>query len=254
MLHPDLDTNALREEFAAAEPFGYVVIDQFLDEERVHEVSRALPSYREALSVGTSFKTVNEDRKVQVEDSERFPPAVRELHEFLNGTQFLETLGHITGIDELKCDPKSTGGGIHQTGRGGRLDVHVDFNYLPDLLAFRRLNLLLYLNPEWDETWGGQLELWDQDVKTCLQSVLPTLNRCLIFETNDVSYHGVTRVTCPLDQARKSYSAYYYTHAAPPGFHDNFHGTVFKARPTEFWKGLLWMPLENLMHRWKLKR
>ena len=254
MLHPDLDPDALREQFANAKPFGHVVIDQFLDETWVREVAEALPSYQQATQVGTSFKTVNEDKKVQIEDAERFPPLVRDLHDFLNGHDFLRTLEHITGIETLQSDPKSNGGGIHATGPGGRLDVHVDFNYLPELQAFRRLNLLLYLNPEWREDWGGNLELWDPEVQTCHRSVEPLLNRCLIFETNNISYHGVTRVDCPPDHARKSYSAYYYTAVPPTDFADDFHGTVFKARPTEKWKGLIWMPLENLLRRWKLKR
>ena len=254
MLHPDLDPDALREEFSKAQPFGHVVIDQFLDEATAQEVAAALPSYQQAKGIGTSFKTVNEDRKVQVEDAVQFPPPVRALHDFLNGPEFLETLGHITGIETLKADPKTNGGGIHQTGPRGRLDVHVDFNYLPELQAFRRLNLLLYLNPVWQEHWGGHIELWDQQVKTCHHSIAPLLNRCLIFETNDISYHGVTKVECPGNYARKSYSSYYYTALPPADFDDNFHGTVFKARPSEKWKGLVWMPLEHLLRRWKLKR
>ena len=254
MLHPDLDPDALRDQFTNAEPFGYVVIDQFLDEQRVQEIAQALPSYQQAQRVGTSFKTVNETKKVQIEDAQTFSPPVRALHDFLNGPEFRQTLEHITGIDELRSDPKTNGGGIHQTGPGGRLDVHVDFNYLPELQAFRRLNLLLYLNPQWDEAWGGHLELWDPRVEVCHRSVAPVLNRCLIFETNNISYHGVTQVKCPPDKARKSYSAYYYTNSPPEDFEDDFHGTVFKARPTERWKGWFRMPLENLLRRWRLKR
>ena len=254
MLHPDVDLDALRDQFANAEPFGHVVIDQFLEEHLAREIEQALPSYQQALHVGTSFKTVNETRKVQIEDSRQYAPPVLALHDFLNGSDFRKSLGYICGIEDLLSDPKSNGGGIHQTGPGGRLDVHVDFNYLPELKAFRRLNLLLYLNSDWDETWGGHIELWDPDVKVCHRSVAPLLNRCLIFETNNISYHGVTRVECPPGHVRKSYSTYYYSNSPPADFTDDFHGTVFKARPNEKWKGRIWMPLEGLLRRWRLKR
>ena len=148
MLHPDVDLDALRDQFANAEPFGHVVIEKFLDEQKARDIEQALPSYLEALHAGTSFTTVNESKKVQIEDTQKYAPPVVALHDFLNSAEFRETLEYICGIEDLRSDPKSNGGGIHQTGPGGRLDVHVDFNYLPELNAFRRLNLLLYLLQE----------------------------------------------------------------------------------------------------------
>ena len=138
---------------------------------------------------------------------------------------------------------------MHQTGASGRLDVHVDFNRLEPQGWHRRLNILDYLNPVWKREWGGNLELWDDRVKVCHHSLEPSLNRCVVFETSEISFHGVEPVHCPPGVARKSFAGYYYTEAAPPGWGGSTHSTVFRARPTEPLKGLLLMPMEKFAHR-----
>lgn len=244
-----LDLDALHEQFESAVPFRHVVIDDFLEPHLATAVAEAFPSFEASLAAGTRFETVNEHRKIQVTDRQVFTPPLRALHDFLASPGFLQQLGHIAGLRGLMADPELAGGGVHQTASGGRLDVHVDFNYLPHLNAFRRLNLLLYMNPGWRQGWGGEVELWDADVRTCHRSVVPGFNRCLIFETHQTSFHGVRKVTCPRDRVRNSVSAYYYTHAPPPGFADDFHGTVFRARPSERLKHYVLMPGERLAQR-----
>ena len=147
------------------------------------------------------------------------------------------------------ADEKLGGGGMHLTGSGGRLDVHVDFNRIEERQLFRRLNILIYLNTEWKDEWGGQIELWDSSVKVCHLSSLPVLNRCLIFQTSDISYHGVRPITAPPEVARKSFAAYYYTREAPTGWNGQSHSTIFKARPDEKFRGLVTMPAEKLKRK-----
>src|SRR6202042_3254254 len=113
----------------------------------------------------------------------------------------------------------------------GRLDVHVDFNYIADRRLHRRLNILIYLNKDWRPEWGGEIELWDPEVKVRHASLSPAFNRCVVFATSDVSYHGVTAVRCPEGRVRKSFAAYYYTREAPPHWTGEGHSTLFKARP-----------------------
>ena len=91
----------------------------------------------------------------------------------------------------------------------------------------------------------GNIELWDETVKVCHHSFSPIFNRCVVFTTNEMSYHGVTAVTCPPDQTRKSFAAYYYTREAPVGWTGRTHTTIFKARPNEVVKGRVLMPLES---------
>jgi hypothetical protein len=130
---------------------------------------------------------------------------------------------------------------MHQTAASGHLDVHVDFNRTAAGMH-RRLNILLYLNPVWEERWGGVLELWDRDVKRRHQALLPLLNRCVIFETSEISYHGVTAVRCPGSVARKSFAAYYYTAEAGPSYAGFDHTTRFRSRPHEHLKRWVLMP------------
>ena len=79
----------------------------------------------------------------------------------------------------------------------------------------RRLNLLLYLSPEWKPEWGGDIQLWDETVKNCEASFSPKFNRCVIFETNEISYHGVVPVSPSAPGPRQSFATYYYTREAP---------------------------------------
>jgi hypothetical protein len=195
---------------------------------------------------GREFRAVNERRKVQITDASHFPPPIRRLHELLASPGFLQQVEAITGIDALEADPDLFGGGMHMTGPAGRLDVHVDFNFYEERQLHRRLNILVYLNDTWPEEWGGAIELWDAAVSRLQQSFTPRLNRCVLFETSDISYHGVSPVTCPPDRVRKSFAAYYYTRSAPAGWDGTMHDTVFRARPTERLRGGVLMPAEKL--------
>jgi hypothetical protein len=244
-----LDKERLRAEFRAAKPFPFVQMDGFLDAAFAREVADAYPSFAAATGMGKVFETVNEHRKLQVTKKAHFPPPVLALHEALSAKPFLEDLAFITGIDDLLADDDLAGGGMHQTGPHGRLDVHVDFNLLEARNWHRRLNILVYLNPVWKKEWGGYLELWDRDVKVCHHAFAPILNRCVIFETSDISFHGVQPLTCPPEMVRKSFAAYYYTAQAPAGWDGKSHCTQFRARPHERLKGLVLMPMERLGHR-----
>lgn len=244
-----LDLDVLREQFRASKPFPFVMIDGFLEPDFALEVARSYPSYAEAERLGRTFKAVNEYRKIQITDYDRFPEPVRRLADALGAPKFLEDLSHFTGIPKLLWDDTFAGGGMHLTGPHGLLDVHVDFNLLASAGVYRRLNLLLYLNPDWREEWGGVLELWDRDVKQRCHAIPPILNRCVIFETSDHSFHGVTALKCPEDVTRNSFAVYCYSDRAPPGWEGRSHSTIFRARPHERLKRHLLMPAEQLKHR-----
>jgi hypothetical protein len=243
-----LDREALKQQFRASSPFPFSKIDNLLDPAFALEVASAYPSFESATSRGLTFKTVNEKKKVQITDSKLFPDPVRRLNDALASPGFLSDISYITGIPGLMADTELDGGGMHVTGAGGRLDVHVDFNYLPDRKLHRRINLLLYLNPTWEEKWGGQVQLWDRDVRRCEQAFVPVINRCIIFETSDISFHGVTPVSDAAPFPRCSFAAYYYTTEAPARWKGSVHSTIFKARPEERLRGYLLMPAE-MIHR-----
>jgi Rps23 Pro-64 3,4-dihydroxylase Tpa1-like proline 4-hydroxylase len=244
-----LDLEALRSQFRSAAPFPHIVLDNFLEPQAAKELAGCYPSFEQAVQQGFAFNFVNEQKKVQICESAKFPEPVRQLNEAISSPKFLADLEYITGIPRLLADDKLSGGGMHLTSAGGRLDVHVDFNRLENPgqpMLFRRLNILIYLNPEWQQDWGGQIELWDPQVKNCMLSSLPALNRCLIFQTSDISYHGVRPVTAPAHVVRQSFAAYYYTAEAPADWKGQTHSTIFRARPDERFRGLVVMPAERI--------
>ncbi len=240
-----IDREALRQKVRAATPVPNFCIDNFLDPVFAEAVIAAYPSYEDAIKSGRSFSAVNEKGKVQLTDAKAFAEPVAELNRDLAAPEFLDLLSYVFDMPNLLADEQLLGGGIHQTGPRGHLDVHVDFNFIEDRQLHRRLNILVYFNKGWQPEWGGNIELWDADVKVCHQSFSPIFNRCVVFETNEVSYHGVTAVKCPEGQSRKSFAAYYYTSEAPAHWTGESHSTIFKARPDEVLKGNVMMPLEN---------
>ncbi len=241
----NLDVEHLQEGFRKADPFPHVVIDNFLSPDDARAVAQSYPSFAEAEEQGLQFSFVNEKRKVQITDPALFPDRTKELADSLASPEFMAQLEKLTGIPNLLWDDTYSGGGMHQTASSGILDVHVDFNILEAGNLFRRLNLLIYLNEDWNTAWGGNLELWDRDVQRCAQVVSPALGRAVIFETSQISFHGVTAVVCPEGTARKSFAVYYYTKEPPADFDGKSHSTIFKARPYEVKKKYIDMPLEK---------
>src|SRR5712664_4927930 len=242
MLQP-FDREKLRAEFAAAKPFPYVKIENFIDPEKAKAIVAAFPSFDVALAQGRTFATVNERKKVQISDRSKYEAPVAELNDLLASEEFLADLSYITVVPNLLADEELVGGGIHVTGPGGKLDVHVDFNFIEDRKLHRRLNLLLYLNPDWKDDWGGQFQLWDSQVKHCAATFSPILSRCVVFETSDISYHGVVPISPAAGSPRKSFAAYYYTREAPAHWNGESHSTIFVARPEEHFNKYLGMPV-----------
>jgi hypothetical protein len=240
-----IDVAALRTAFSDAYPTRFVCIDDFLRPDFAAAVASAYPTFESARAIGKEFRAVNETLKVQITDPARFPEPVLRLHRVLSSPEWLKQVSEITGIEGLMADEELIGGGMHLYGSDSHLDVHVDFNQIPDRGLYRRLNILVFLNPSWREEWGGHFELWDPEVRHRLHAFPPVMNRCVIFRTNETSYHGVPKVRCPTTLSRNSFAAYYYTET-PPSEALVPHSTVFRARPNEKLKGALWMPLEKL--------
>ena len=243
----DVDFDALRLQMQQAPGFPHFCIDDFLDETFANEVHDAFPTYADAKKLGDTFRAVNEYRKTQVSDARTFPSPIRRLNELLASDEFVAQVSRMSGIPNLIADPALAGAGIHETNRGGRLDVHVDFNFNDKTGLYRRVNILIYFNKDWKEEYGGILDLWDADVKHCLGRFAPVFNRAAGFATSNHSWHGVTPVNCPAGMARKSFAVYYYTREAPPDWDGVARSTVFRARPDEYWKGAVAMPTENIL-------
>ena len=123
----------------------------------------------------------------------------------------------LTSINEkLVPDPELNGGGLHEIKSGGYLKVHTDFNKHPNFNLDRRVNILIYLNKNWNSIYGGDLQLWDRDMQICKKKIYPIFNKMVIFSTNDYSNHGhPDPVTCPENISRKSIALYYFSNGRP---------------------------------------
>lgn len=219
---------ALAQRYRSASPFPHVVIDDFIDPGILREVFAAYPR-----SEGKVFFNRDQERlKYEYHPSESQSQLVRNLLAELNGQAFLAFLEEMTGIEGLVSDPYFVGGGLHETMRGGHLGVHADFNVHAKIKMERRLNLLIYLNDDWDPEFGGELELWDRGMKAREVTVAPILGRAVIFSTTLNSYHGHPEpLACPAERTRRSIATYYYT-ALKDGLDSVPHKTTtFKARP-----------------------
>jgi Rps23 Pro-64 3,4-dihydroxylase Tpa1-like proline 4-hydroxylase len=167
-----------------------------------------------------------------------FGQNTKELIHFLNTESFLQFLQKLTGIEEtLLPDPYLIGGGLHEIKRDGFLKIHADFNKHPKTKLDRRINVLIYLNKDWEDEYGGHFELWNKDMTHCEKKIKPDFNTLAIFSTSDYSYHGhPSPLNCPVNSSRKSIALYYYTNGRPlnevhTGLQE--HGTLFKARKNE---------------------
>lgn len=202
---------ALAADYAAADPFPHVVIDDLLASALLASLLPGFPD-RE----GRSFFDRDQERfKYQFAPEGIAHAGLRSLLTELNGAAFLSFLEALTGIEGLIPDPWYLGGGLHETLPGGHLSVHADFNMHPRMKVERRLNLLIYLNEGWQPGWGGELELWDREMRACTVKVAPLIGRAVIFNTDADSYHGHPEpLACPPGRSRRSIATYYYT--APP--------------------------------------
>lgn len=143
----------------------------------------------------------------------KLPPTVAAVIQEAHDSPFLTWLERLTGEDGLMPDPHLHGGGVHQISSGGYLKIHADFNYHERLRLYRRLNLLLYLNRDWNPEWGGALQLCGEKRS---KIVRPEANVMVVFTTDDKSFHGHPEpMACPAEVTRDSIALYYYSAIEP---------------------------------------
>ena len=219
IIRPDLvqDASALNERFARNQPFRHIVIDDFFLPGFAQRLLDEFPAFEQGNNVGDDGLPGG---KSTIERMSKLGSSFQELDDAVKSAEFLGLIGAITGIDDLLYDPFYLGGGTHENRDGQLLQAHIDFNYHPSERWHRRLNLIVYLNHDWNEAWGGNLELWRdpyQDPAPTIR-VSPLFNRCVIFETTEHSWHGFDPIRLPADagpRSRKSVALYFYTKNRP---------------------------------------
>ena len=224
----------LGERFQSASPFPHLVLDNFFNDAFAQKLLVYFPVFDPSKAInelGLVGKKAVNTKIVDLNDT------YKELDELFKSSDFLMFMSTITGIPELLYDPEYIGGGTHENLEGQELDPHVDFNYHPGMKWHRRLNLLIYLNNEWNESWGGNIELhsdpWNPN-QDKVQSFVPLMNRCVLFETSEKSWHGFKKIELPQDKkglSRKSIAVYFYTKDRPAEEIRPEHSTFYVPRP-----------------------
>ena len=196
-------------------PFPHIEFNNFFCENFLKKVLNEFPD----LSKLNNSEKYNSKNEVKLSNNkyDNFSTNTKKFIDFLNSSKFLLFLKKLTSIEEnLVADRHLMGGGLHEIKRGGVLKIHTDFNRHPFLPLDRRLNLLIYLNENWSDSFGGQLELWDQNMKKAVKKISPTFNKIVIFSTNDFSNHGHPEpLKCPEGLSRKSLALYYFSSGRP---------------------------------------
>jgi 2OG-Fe(II) oxygenase superfamily len=245
---------ALTREYRENQPCPHVLLKDFIDPELATAMAEEFP--KPSSIEWTQYKHPNEN-KLGMPKRELFPPTIAAVTDELNTPEFCAWVSELTGIPNLVADPMLEGGGLHQSGPGGYLNVHTDFSMHHFHTDWhRRVNLILYLNSAWNENWGGSIELWERSspgksaqgksgqgkMSRCAAKYAPLLNHALIFTTDERSLHGFPDpLTCPEGQSRKSLALYYYT--VEPGKKVAVHSTDYFARPQDSWRksAMIWL-------------
>jgi hypothetical protein len=222
----------LSQDYRSANPFPHVVLDNILPDGLIRRLFQHFPMQKLdndiVFDIGYGG---HHKRQVMPEQCDAF---VRQFFHFMNSQPVLEFLEGLTGIDALLPDPYFNGGGFHETSRGGKLGVHADFRIHERLNVQRRINLLIYLNETWDDSWRGQLELWDRNMTECRVRVSPLWNRCVVFSTDADSWHGhPDELLTPEHVKRRSVALYYYTASKNVYNEVPNLSTMYQARPTD---------------------
>jgi hypothetical protein len=204
------DSKDLAATFNTNKPYPCIVIDNFFNDTFIKQIASEFPP----LSNPAWMKYHNPiEKKFALNDLAALP-STRSAFDLLQSDAFLEKMQSISQIHDLEIDPHLHGGGLHYHPRGGKLDMHLDYSIHPITGKERRLNLIVYLNHEWQSGWGGEIQLWDDDFQHCVQAFEPSWNRAVLFRTSDLSFHGLPNpIACPDDTGRKSLAIYY---VSPP--------------------------------------
>jgi hypothetical protein len=227
------DAETYAREFARRDPFRHVVIENFLSPEYAERLLADFPPFDTKRALNEAGEVGG---KAVVEQIRGIGPAYAALDDAIQSRAFLALVERITGIPELLYDPHYFGGGTHENREGQDLDAHVDFNRHPVERWHRRLNLIVYLNKEWHDTWGGSLEIHSDPRRADnrIKLITPLFNRCVIFETNEISWHGFSRIGLPPEHralSRKSVALYFYTRERPADELADTHSTIYVDRP-----------------------
>jgi Rps23 Pro-64 3,4-dihydroxylase Tpa1-like proline 4-hydroxylase len=202
----------LHEKFKNGQPYEHVVVPNFFSTEMANNLYAMFP---EPLDIAYDWKHYDNpiEQKYTLNKFEKTSIFTR-LFEYLQSSEVVELFKRVTGIENLEADPYLHGAGLHAYPTNGKLDVHLDYGIHPFSQKERRCNLIVYMNRNWRNAYGGHLQLWDANMKNCKEIIAPDWNTAILFRTSDISFHGIpSPIECPDGMYRKSIAIYYVSDA-----------------------------------------
>tara|TARA_B100001057_G_C22842581_1_gene947681 strand:- start:1164 stop:1943 length:780 start_codon:yes stop_codon:yes gene_type:complete len=193
-------------------PFDHCVIDNFFNTNIAKKLEKEFPSFN-------SKSWLEYDNALEIKKTcnnwNAFPPLTYQVFNYLNSQEFTSLISKsIFKNKKLFSDIGLNGGGWHIHKSGGKLNPHLDYSLHPKTGLQRKLNIIIYLNSKWKESWGGHLGFWGNESKErpgeIKKKLLPLYNRAILFDTSQNSWHGLPEpVDSPLREYRKSIAVYY---------------------------------------------
>lgn len=200
-------------------PYKHCIISNFLKDDIYEKILNKFPEKPDE-----HFHEYNNPLEVKyaLDDFNHIHPEINNLFYSLSHTNIQKKFETIFNIENLEYDPLMNGAGLHIHPRYGKLNIHLDYEKHPLLDKQRRLNVIYYINDVWKNEWGGDTQLWDSDMKNCVVKSYPKKNTAIIFETSDLSWHGVPdKIMCPENVCRKTLAYYYISPIDPEIYQKN---------------------------------
>ena len=226
------DAEAIKADFEMPKGVAtkFAAIDDLLPREEAERIAAAFPA-SQTMRLLDSFR----ERKYTSKALDEFDPIIADITFAFQDKRVIEKVAELTGIRDAVGDPHLYAGGISAMERGHFLNPHIDNSHDGERQNYRVLNLLYYITPSWDPANGGNLELWDENVRTRVE--IPGLfNRLVLMATNDKSFHSVNEVHGEIP--RRCISNYYFSPHSPNAY-ETFHVTYFMARPEQKFRRLV---------------
>ena len=189
-------------------PTPHLVIDNFLKTSSAEAILTNFKFNKNWIN----YSFINNKEHYGLSDKNYMNEVSKEVFKELASKDFTDFISKVTGLKNIFLDESLDSGGLAQCLRGGKLNIHTDFNSHVIYKKWKRmLNILIYLNKDWLDKYKGNLEFWDEKVKYPVKSIEPIFNRFLLFRTDKKSYHGYPDIIdCPPEMSRKCINAWYF--------------------------------------------
>ena len=198
-------------------------LDDLLPEEITNQIHQVFPKPEQMVLK----RSIREDKYVAAQMN-LYNPLLEEIIFAFQDERIVQKVGEICGIDNPIPDENLYAGGISMMGNGQFLNPHLDNSHDKDRNLWRVLNLLFYVTPNWEEEYGGNLELWPEGMNNKQITIHSKFNRLAVMETHNDSLHSVSPVV--FEGYRCCVSNYYFSDK-PMRKEDTFHVTSFRGRP-----------------------